>query len=147
MKIELQEPFKSIWKNGYLLTNPENRQNVCLVNDSARTTISYSRYLICIKLGYMLSNEYEVDHIDNDKTNDDINNLQVLTKQQNIEKENLRYLTYNQVRCGYHCAYCELPFIVTEREKKMKIKQSKTGLAFCSRECGRHVTELKHLTD
>lgn len=87
MKIELQEPFKSIWRNGYLVTNPENRRNVCLVNNVGdRTTISYARYLMSIKLGMFISSEFEVDHKDNDKTNDDIDNLQLLTQQQNLQK-------------------------------------------------------------
>lgn len=60
--------------------------------------------------------------------------MNVLTKQQNIEKENLRYLTYEQVSCGYHCAYCVLPFIITEREKKMRLAKNQE-LAFCSRSC------------
>ena len=148
MKIELEEPFKSLWRNGYLVVNSENRRNVCLVNDKFdRTTISYARYLMCVKIGYILSDEYEVDHINDDKTDDRIVNLQILTKAQNREKENLRYLTYEQVSHGYHCAYCKLPFIITERLKNMRIKQSTTGLAFCSKECSVHANELRHLVD
>ena len=45
------------------------------------------RYLMCVHLGYILPTELEVDHKDNDKTNDDFNNLQILTKEQNRIKE------------------------------------------------------------
>lgn len=135
MKIELQEPFKSNWLYGYLRTNNENRRMVDLyLNDKVRTTVPYARYLMCVKIGFVLSNEFEVDHIDNDKTNDDINNLQILTKQQNKEKERLRYLNEEQLSFGYHCAHCWLPFILTEREKKTRLANQQQ-LAFCSRSC------------
>lgn len=135
MLIELQEPFKSKWRKGYLVVNPQNRRNVLLFNSNFdRTTISYARYLMGVKLGYEVPSEYEVDHIDDDKTNDDINNLQLLTKEQNRLKQEYHF-TMNQVNLGFHCAYCDTPFILTQREVKMKIKAG-GELAFCSRECG-----------
>lgn len=135
MILKLQEPFKSLWSKGYLVNDNEGRKRVVLYNPpNQRSGVTYARYLMCIKLGYILPTELEVDHIDNDKTNDNIDNLQVLTKAQNLEKQNLHYLTYVQIRCGYHCAYCEFPFIITEREKKMRLAKGQE-LAFCSRSC------------
>lgn len=132
--MELQEPFKSLWNKGYLYINNENRRTISLSGNSASFTMTYARYLMCVKLGYILPTELEVDHVDNDKTNDNISNLQVLTKQQNLEKANLYYLTYQQNSYGYHCAYCELPFIITERDQNMRLAQN-VELAFCSRSC------------
>lgn len=87
MKIELESPFKEKWKCGYIVVNPENRRNVILYNTGeTSTTISYARYLMSVKLGYIVPDGLEVDHKDDDKTNDDINNLQILTKPQNREK-------------------------------------------------------------
>jgi len=94
MKIELEEPFNSMWSYGYLVTNPKNRKNICLVNnrlDDTRTTISYARYLISVKLGMFISKDYEVDHIDDDKTNDNIDNLKLKIS---------KYLN--------NCAYCSI---------------------------------------
>lgn len=135
MKIELQEPFKSLWRNGYLITNRENRRHVCLVNnDGDRTTISYARYLMGVKLGAIVSSDFEVDHKDDDKTNDDINNLQLLTKLENSLKENERYRIHEQVRYTLHCTNCESPFILTEREWKMRVAQNLVNIC-CSRSC------------
>lgn len=53
-----------------------------------RTTISYARYLMSVKEGRVLEEYEEVDHIDNDKTNDEISNLQILTRSENVRKEN-----------------------------------------------------------
>lgn len=138
MILELQEPFKSQWGKGYLVVNPENRRNVILYNsDADRTTISYARYLMCVKLGYILSPEYEVDHKDDDKTNDHIDNLQVLTKEENQVKQHWHYMEHVQNYFGFQCVACKLPFILSERELKMRQAQTRTGLAFCSKECGR----------
>jgi len=136
MFLELQEPFKSLWKKGYLRTsNLDNRRRVDLCNSkSNRTTISYARYLMCVKLGYVINSDFEVDHVDNNKSNDDVNNLQVVTSVENKLKETIRYLEEEQISYGYHCAFCNTPFILTEREQKMRLAKNQE-LAFCSRSC------------
>lgn len=135
MIIELQEPFASKWSKGYIVVNSENRRNVVLYNSqSDRTTISYARYLMGVKLGYEVPDHLEVDHKDNDKTNDDINNLQLLTQEDNLLKEQYRYIMFEQVSYGYYCAYCTNSFILTERVVKMRQKAG-VELAFCSRSC------------
>lgn len=90
MKIILEYPYTSVWKSGYLVTNRENRKNVILFNsDKDRSTTSYARYLMSVKLKRFLTSDEQVDHIDNDKTNDDINNLQVLSVKENQQKAGL----------------------------------------------------------
>lgn len=147
MKIELEEPFKSKWKYGYLRTSNENRKILDLyLNDNTRTTISYARYLKSVQLGYEITEEYEVDHIDDDKTNDDVNNLQILTGEQNRQKKNDKYFEEKKIHKGYHCAYCELPFILTEREVKMRLAQN-VEMAFCSRSCANNYHALRGTTN
>ena len=135
MKIKLEEPFKTRWRNGYIVTNPENRKNICLVNnDKDRTTVSYARYLMCVKLGYVLSNEFEVDHIDDDKTNDDINNLQVLTWQQNKLKEDQRFTLFEQEHYAFICEICGTHFL---QDLRQGYKFKMTGIfPACSKSCG-----------
>lgn len=136
MQIVLEPPFNQVWKTGYLQNHPSGRRYVCLVNTSTdRTIISYARYLMSVKLGDFIPEGYEVDHKDDDRTNDDINNLQVVTEEYNRLKEQYRYTMFEQEHYGFICAYCETPFILTERELKMRLKQSKSGLAFCSHSC------------
>jgi hypothetical protein len=88
MRIELEEPFKSKWKRAYLRENDaDGRKRIDLVNsNSDRTTISYARYLMSVKLGRELAEGYEVDHINTDRTNDNIDNLQVLSKEEHKTK-------------------------------------------------------------
>lgn len=94
-----------------------------------RHTISYARYLMSVKLGRELTKEEQVDHIDNDKTNDTIDNLQILTVQENNRKA-LVGLTKRVV--DFKCPSCGRVFtrLATESiSKKNKVFYS------CSRSC------------
>lgn len=138
MKIELQEPFKSLWRKGYVVTNKQLRNHVCLFNCSKdRTTISLARYKMCCKLGYILEAIYEVDHIDNDKTNDNIDNLQVLTKEQNRNKETSNYWLKSKYSkfTELTCSQCNTIFNKETKEVRHLLRV-KPGRTFCcSRLC------------
>lgn len=135
MKIELDEPFSHFYRFGYIVVNPENRRNVVLFNSQEdRTTISYAKYLMCVKLGYILTPEFEVDHIDDDKTNDFIDNLQVLTKAQNKLKQEYRFAMFEQEHYGFICPICNINFL---RDKRRSYQYISTGKQpTCSRMCG-----------
>lgn len=134
MVFELVDPFKSLWRKGYLQQHPSGRKYICLFNtDSDRTIISYARYLMSVKIGRLLPEGYEVDHIDNDETNDDINNLQILTSADNQLKRLWRQVE-NQVCYGYECAWCELAFILPAHEVNKRISTG-VEMAFCTRRC------------
>lgn len=127
MKIELEEPFKSKWKRAYLRVNNEDRQVLDLVNtDQNRTTISYARYLKSIELGYEISAEFEMDHVDDDKTNDVQSNLQVLTSLQNRMKN----VSYKELTC----VQCKKIFTITLGEYNKRISAG-TNELFCSHSC------------
>lgn len=126
MKIHLQSPFSKDWKVGYLVLNTENRQMVCLYNSqSDRTTISYARYLMSIKLDRYLSIDEHVDHIDEDKTNDNIDNLQILSPKENHNKS----LKTGETFIGFICPVCKIDF-------KLSKRQSHKINPCCSRKCG-----------
>lgn len=135
MIIELQEPFKSLWSKGYLRVEATGRKYLSLYNAVGdQTSISYARYLMCVHLGYILAPDLEVDHRDDDCTNDDINNLQVLTAQENLLKQQWNY-TQNVQECrGYACAWCNTYFILTMRQVNMRLAQN-VEMAFCSQSC------------
>lgn len=135
MILELQEPFKSKWNKGYLRTSNDNRKRVDLFNsNNDRTTISYARYLYGIKLGYEVPSHLEVDHRDNDKTNDLIGNLQLLTQEQNRLKQEWYYAEYVQEWYGFECAWCQTNFLLVKAEVKKRIYCG-GEYAFCCRSC------------
>lgn len=125
MKIELQEPYSKDWRLGYLVVNKEPRRTVILFNsDDDRSSVSYARYLMSVNLGRYLTRQEQVDHVDNDKTNDIIENLQILTPAENNRKSS-KGLTYYE----FVCPICRVGFKLTSQRSH---KNSPT----CSRKCG-----------
>ena len=86
MKITTEYPYDEY--DGYTVVNKENRKHICLVHKESkrRTTVSYARYLMAVHLKRLLESNEQVDHIDEDKTNDVIGNLQILSASDNIKK-------------------------------------------------------------
>lgn len=63
---------------------PDGRKHVIITrSDGSKTTRSYPRYLLEMKLGRSLLPEETVDHIDGDHTNDAPDNLRVLSRAEN----------------------------------------------------------------
>lgn len=131
MKIDLKFPYDQDWKYGYLVINPEGRRTLILYNShSNRSSTSYSRYLVAVNIGRYLLPEEHVDHIDENKTNDSIENLQILTLSQNNIKSN------KKPDIELICPVCGIKFtrsLTQLRGRKHKIKDN---LIACSRRCG-----------
>ncbi len=102
--------------------------------DKTTSSRSYAKLLLEIKLGRRLTSEEEADHVDEDKTNDTLPNIQVLSREQNLLKNNL-HREENLEVYGFECAWCGNRFILKLHEVNNKLRQSKTGLSFCSRNC------------
>lgn len=136
MEIMLQEPFLSKWSKGYkVYDTTTGRYRVVLYNNQNDISgMSYARYLMSVKLGHEVPPQYVVDHIDDDKTNDDINNLQILTAEQNRIKQQWHYIEHVQVCYGVECNWCGVHFLLTERDVKTRLAKGVTDV-FCSRSC------------
>ena len=104
-------------------------------NIADRTTISYARYVLSVFLGRILDSKTEhVDHIDNDKSNDSIENLQILTPEQNKEKQELLYRSLNPKFIVLDCYVCGAKFNYIARN--FKFHKSKGRYKFyCSKDC------------
>lgn len=127
MILVLQSPFKEIWLKGYLRASKDGRKRVDLVGKEGRTTVSYARYLLSVKLGRLLTENEEADHIDQDKTNDNIENLQVLTVEEHKIKTKQELSGLTMISCV--CPHCDLVF-----ERRLGLV-GRTENTFCSRSC------------
>lgn len=126
----LETPFKELWRVAYIREAEDGRKRIDLVNSSKdRTTISFARYLMCVKLGKFISEDYEVDHIDADCTNDDLSNLQILTKEEHLEKTT-REATTGRTFLQLVCPNCRITF---KREVRFTTGNKENN--FCSRHC------------
>ncbi len=123
-------PFENYWMYAPRLHEKEGRYYVILVdkeNSNKRKCISFARYLMSVHLGRLLSKEEHVDHIDDDKKNDVIENLQILSQEDNQKKysKNLSR-TYAKLVCSN----CKKDYI----KEKRHVNKTKTG-QYCSRRC------------
>jgi len=90
--------------------------------------MNYSRYLMCVKEGRILKEEEQVHHIDEDKTNDDIDNLKILSayehgKIHHLQKEFIELI----------CINCNKKFMRDLSEHKTSVKRN--AKTFCSHSC------------
>ncbi len=126
MKIQLEFPYSEKWRSGYIVTNSEQRKTVILFNSKHdRSSVSYARYLMAVHMGRFLSENEHVDHIDDDKTNDVISNLQILSQAANNKKASTGLTTVI-----LSCECCGKSFV---REKRQMYSARKTTC--CSRKC------------
>lgn len=139
MKIQLEFPYSQDWSWGYIQTNRENRKHVYLYkvptanSQAKRSTTQYARYLVAVKLGRYLSADETVDHIDEDKTNDDIHNLQLLSRRENSIK-NLTATGTSKIMVECYCAGCNKLFSV-RRGLSILDNAKINSLPYCSRNC------------
>ena len=119
---------------GYKIYGPygSKRKMVALVSPEHRTTMSYARYLMTLHLGRELTDQEEVDHIDDDYTNDVIENLQILTPEQNKAKQDK--LRREQALITLTCPQCGEEFTRFRRFTKMRNGGSGEP-SCCSRRC------------
>ena len=99
----------------------------CLVKPGSRerTTMSYARYLMSAKLRRLLLPTEHVDHKNDDKLDDRLDNYQILTPAQNTAKSAKGRTYIEKV-----CPVCGKYFMLEKRQ------DHKTSEPCCSRRCG-----------
>lgn len=112
-------------------------------NDKSTSSMSYARYLYQIEKGE-IDKELTVDHIDENRENDVIENLQPLTRLENIQKAILNGKMKETEWFEGTCVECNKVFIKPMRQiRNNQFKQKKVG-PFCSRSCaGKHNQRLQ----
>ena len=112
----------------------EGRYMMCIIKPNGdRTTTSYARYKMSVHLKRFLLETEHVDHKDEDKTNDNILNLQILTQAQNNQKHVLESNKSTKM-IELICPVCGTYFERTPQRVRFKINQGKEPT--CSRTCG-----------
>lgn len=134
MKIHLSAPFDIHFKAAYLNVNKEPRRVVLLVaKNGEKTSTSYARYLMSVKLGRMLGSLEHVDHIDGNPMNDDVSNLQILSPSENNIKSVIQR-GISGVLVKIKCPICDAIFFRPKKNVNYKVKNGNAPC--CSRRCG-----------
>jgi hypothetical protein len=97
-------PFEEYKVYGPYLTAGMDRYTVRLKWKGITHSMSYARYLMCVAEGRRLGENEHVDHIDNDRKNDRLDNLQILTPSENIRKSpRPRGMRHGTLSCYRFC--------------------------------------------
>ena len=114
------------FSNLYVNVNKEPRRVATLRRpDGSMTSMGYAKYLYTSYHRVDIEEGYEVDHINNDKMDDRIENLQVLSALENNRKSKKPERLLNLV-----CPVCGKPFIYKERYLNSHPEPC------CSKHCG-----------
>lgn len=113
-------------------TRKDNRKHfVVFYSDGTRGSKSYSKWLLEQKIGRLLEQWETTDHIDEDKTNDDLDNLQILSRENNVKK----YQELHPAEFYYFfCPCCGNGSAKRMKDVKGNWRKGKKG-PFCSRGC------------
>lgn len=113
-------------------TRKDGRKHVVIVHgDGRKQTKSYPRLLMEQYLGRELLPEETVDHINNDKTDDRIENLQILSLANNAKKE---MALRPRKLYSFICPNCGKQAVKFTNNVLNNKKKGRTG-PFCSRSC------------
>lgn len=88
MKIEVSDYYKHKVKAAYVVTNPEPRRVCVMVYwDGSKHSMSYAKYLYTSFYCCDIPKGEEIDHVNGDKMDDRIENLQRISKEYNMLKD------------------------------------------------------------
>jgi predicted RNA-binding Zn-ribbon protein involved in translation (DUF1610 family) len=116
-------------------TNREGRRMVSLTLDKKVETTAYARYLMECHLGYKLPKGIDVHHIDGDKLNDVIENLELKNHSEHCSEHTKEM--YPEIEEKFICPTCGKEIILNRsrlHDNRHNRKMGKIG-PFCNRSC------------
>lgn len=127
MKLEVDEYYKNKGVVAiYLSINKEPRRVITMKYDNGeRHSMSYAKYLYTSFYKCDISDNEEIDHINNDKLDDRIENLQKISRHLNKNKSKVR-----KTMILVKCPVCNQEFLFELRNLKTHPNPC------CSRRCG-----------
>ena len=126
MKIGVSEYYKSKVRAAYVVTNPEPRRVCVLVyHDGSKHSMSYAKYLYTSFYQCDIPEGEQIDHINGDKMDDRIENLQKISKEYNLLKDKEGKKMVELI-----CPVCGQKFLFPQRNLSTHPEPC------CSRHCG-----------
>lgn len=114
-------------------TRNDRRQHVVVVySDLSKQTISYPKYLVEKEIGRTLNDNEEVHHLNNNFTDNRIENLKVVLK-----SEHMSYHAKYTDNIDAVCMNCRVSFKLTPKQQasRYKNRNRRSNGPFCSRKC------------
>lgn len=112
-------------------TRPDGRKHVIVIKNGMRRTVSYPKWLMEQHLGRELDPDLEtVDHINDDFTDDRIENLQILTRVDHSRQDKKPAEMMNCI-----CDVCGITFEILARQFRHNQENNGRKGPYCSRRC------------
>ena len=127
MIIKVSDFYKNKgYVTAYLAINKESRR-VCTLrkDDGTMTSMSYAKYLYTSYYNCDVDSCYHIDHINGNKMDDRIENLQKISAKYNIQKDHIRKEMVMRI-----CPVCGKEFLFAKRNLSTHPNPC------CSRRCG-----------
>lgn len=134
MKIEISNFYKELGYNTvYIAINKEPRRVATLrKNNGKMNSMSYAKYLYTSHYKCIIPKGYEIDHINGDKLDDRIENLQMISSTYNKRKD---HKIKNMILLS--CPICGKDFLFEKRNIKSHPNPC------CSKKCGGIKSHMK----
>ena len=116
---------------GIYIRKSDNRNLVYEKNVEKKTFCmkAYARYLVEQHLERFLKEEEEVDHIDRIRTNDNIENLQIVLARDHRQIDSLK-----AKKILFNCVFCNQQFLKAKNTNRWRRENGHAG-PFCSKKC------------
>ncbi len=113
-------------------TRKDKRKIVVLACGRHYLRLAYAKFLIQEHIGRVLNVDEEVDHKDEDKTNDSLDNLQVLPRKVHQSLTDVGDDTYD-----FECMFCQKHMVLTRKQYTNMLYRRRNGQVapFCSHKC------------
>ncbi len=122
----------------YINKTVNGRQYVNLTcrTTKKRTATGYPRLLAARYLGWRLTKDETVDHIDGDFLNNDPHNLRLVSNSRHVSEDNTRNI-FTDEEINADCVWCGKRFKRTQKQLNKAMKRRKKGSAgpFCGKSC------------
>lgn len=134
--------YENVKKSKIYVSKLDGRSRIQLTfNDGTRKQMSYPKYLMECHLGRYLTEEETVDHIDQNKQNNSIDNLRIVNRREHIKNDILR-----NEDVEVKCAYCGKIFTIPGSDVSRRNRKDRHSSGyFCSKSCsGKYGAELQN---
>lgn len=138
-KISIEYPFTDEYDCAYKVSS-QGRNTIVLYKTGTgkRTSISYAKYLLSVHICRWITREEHVDHINNDRADDRVENLQIISLAENIQKQ---AAVVGCAMVEYECPVCGRIFSLKRKASHYGSKKGNKAVT-CSRQCGGKSTSM-----
>lgn len=125
-------------------TSKDGRQRAYYTDDNGKHhVVSYPRLLVEQSLGIELNDDEDIHHIDEDVTNNSLDNLQIIKHGDHQKMHSQKYFDKEMI-----CDVCGKPFIWTAKRQSfyyIDLKRGRKRIISCSNKCSSKYARLVQL--